>query len=55
MDFDSLKQNLENFTTYEDFFGEIQLIWDNCKTYNMIGSEIYKLAERMEKMTRREL
>ena len=57
MDFDTLKKNLlaNKFSTYEEFFADLQLIWDNCKLYNMIGSEIYKLAERMEKMTRREL
>jgi histone acetyltransferase len=57
MDFDTLKKSLlaNKFSTYEEFFADLQLIWDNCKLYNMIGSEIYKLAERMEKMTRREL
>lgn len=57
MDFDTLKKALlaNKFSTYEEFFADLQLIWDNCKLYNMIGSEIYKLAERMEKMTRREL
>tara|TARA_B110000285_G_C14899859_1_gene502706 strand:+ start:220 stop:393 length:174 start_codon:yes stop_codon:yes gene_type:complete len=57
MDFDTLKKGLlaNKFSTYEEFFADLQLIWDNCKLYNMIGSEIYKLAERMEKMTRREL
>lgn len=43
------------FSTYEEFLADLQLIWDNCKLYNMIGSEIYKLAERMEKSSRREL
>ena len=57
MDFNTLKTNLLDgkFTTYEDFLSDLQLIWDNCKLYNMIGSEIYKLAERMEKMSRREI
>ena len=57
MDFSTLKKNLNDgkFITYEEFLADLQLIWDNCKLYNMIGSEIYKLAERMEKMTRREL
>lgn len=41
------------FVNYEDVFAEIQLIWDNCKSYNMAGSEIYKLAEYMEKLTKR--
>lgn len=41
------------FVNYDDVFAEIQLIWDNCKSYNMAGSEIYKLAEYMEKLTKR--
>jgi hypothetical protein len=57
MDFNTLKNNLMDgkFSTYEEFLSDLQLIWDNCKLYNMIGSEIYKLAERMEKMSRREI
>jgi len=57
MDFNTLKTALlaSKFTTYEEFFTDLQLIWDNCKHYNMQGSEIFKLAERMEKMTKREL
>ena len=57
MDFNTLRDNLlqGKFSTYEEFLADLQLIWDNCKLYNMMGSEIYKLAERMEKTTRREL
>jgi hypothetical protein len=29
------------------------LIWDNCKTYNISGSDIYKLAEDMEKISKK--
>ena len=31
----------------------MQLIWDNCKSYNIAGSEIYKLAEDMEKVCKK--
>ena len=57
MDLSTLKINLfaGKFNTYEECFIELQLIWDNCKLYNMAGSDIYKLAERMEKVCRREL
>ena len=57
MDFDTLKKNLlaGKFATYEEFFQDLQLIWDNCKHYNMAGSDIYKLCERMEKMSKREM
>jgi hypothetical protein len=56
MDFDTIKKTLfkgGKYVTFEDVFAEIQLIWDNCKTYNMAGSEIYKLAEYMEKLSKR--
>ena len=56
MDFATIKNALlkgGKYVTFDDVFGEIQLIWDNCKTYNMAGSEIYKLAEYMEKLSKR--
>jgi hypothetical protein len=57
MDFDTLKKNLlaAKFNTYEEYLLDLQLIWDNCKLYNAQGSEIFKLCERMEKLTRREI
>lgn len=57
MDFDSLKKNMleGKFTTMDSFLADFQLIWDNCKLYNMQGSEIYKLCEKMEKVSKREL
>jgi hypothetical protein len=30
---------------------DIQLIWDNCKKYNMEGSDIWNQANEMEKFT----
>ena len=32
---------------------DMQLIWDNCKSYNIAGSDIYKLAEEMEKVCKK--
>ena len=43
------------YSTYEQVFDDIQLIWDNCKLYNMIGCEIYKICERMEKTAKRSI
>ncbi len=50
-----LQKNLAKgkFVTYDEVFADIQQIWDNCKLYNMAGSDIYKLAEYMEKLTKR--
>ena len=57
MDFQTIKENLNSgaYPTYDAFFADIQLIWDNCKTYNMAGSDIYKLAEYMEKLAKRSI
>lgn len=57
MDLGTVKSRLlaGEYATYEDCFAEIQLIWDNCKLYNMAGSDIYRICERMERSARREL
>ena len=57
MDLATCKEKLLSgkYATYEDAFNDIQLIWDNCKLYNMIGCEIYKVCERMEKTAKRSI
>ena len=57
MDLQTVKDKLMGgkYATYEDVFNDVQLIWDNCKLYNMMGSEIYKICERMEKMAKRQI
>eukprot|EP01016_Furgasonia_blochmanni_P018390 TRINITY_DN2089_c0_g1_i6.p1 TRINITY_DN2089_c0_g1~~TRINITY_DN2089_c0_g1_i6.p1 ORF type:complete len:194 (+),score=25.17 TRINITY_DN2089_c0_g1_i6:113-694(+) len=54
MDLGSVKRNLRTKYKYaEEVLADIQLIWDNCKTYNKEGSWIYKLAEKLEKYTKK--
>lgn len=55
MDLKTVRQKLikTKYPKYEDFFRDVQLIWDNCKSYNIQGSDIYKLAEDMEKLSKR--
>ena len=57
MDFSTLKKHLLSgkYKTYQEFLANLQLIWDNCKLYNSLGSDLYKLALKMEKLSRREL
>ena len=40
MDIFTVKKKLMNskFTTLQEVIDDIQLIWDNCKTYNQEGS-----------------
>lgn len=55
IDISTIKETLKNkkYETYDQFFGDIQLIWDNCKNYNIAESEIYRMAEDMERMTKK--
>jgi hypothetical protein len=57
MDLSTVRSNLlkGEFQTLDQFIAQIQLIWDNCKLYNMAGSVIYKICERMERTYNREL
>lgn len=57
MDLSTVNRNLNEgeYESFEKCFGDIQMIWDNCKLYNMAGSDIYRICERMERSARREL
>ena len=57
MDLKSVRKNLgkNKYKIFSEFFRDVQLIWDNCKTYNMQGSDIYKMAESMEKVSKRSI
>lgn len=45
MDLGTLKKNIEfgKYTTFEQCFKDLALIWDNCKAYNY-SPDMYKLA-----------
>jgi len=45
MDTGTLKKNLDcgKYTTFEQCFKDLAMIWDNCKTYNY-SPDMYKLA-----------
>jgi len=53
MDLTTVKDSLVGgkFTSYENFFDDLQLIWSNCKTFNMSQSDIYKMAEECERLS----
>lgn len=53
MDLSTVKSKLVQglYTTPNDVFNDIQLIWDNCKRYNQEDSDIYKTAVIMEKIS----
>lgn len=55
MDLTTCRNKLKNkqYETYDAFFADIQLIWDNCKLYNIAESEIYRMAEDLEATTKK--
>lgn len=55
IDLSTIKDSLNNnrYETYDQFFGDIQLIWDNCKSYNIAESEIYRMAEDLESTSKK--
>lgn len=57
MDLSTVRSRLlaGDYHSLDDFIAQIQLIWDNCKLYNMAGSGIYKICEKMERSYNREL
>lgn len=38
---------------FEEVLADIQLVWTNCKSYNVAGSEIYGMAEHMERKAKK--
>ena len=50
-----MQKNIKNnkYSCLQEILNDIQLIWDNCKLYNMEGSEIYKMAIHCEKLVKR--
>ena len=52
MDLSTCQSNLEKgeYKFVEECLNDIQLIWDNCKYYNAMGSEIYNEADQLSKV-----
>jgi hypothetical protein len=46
-----LKNN--KYSNLQEALNDIQLIWDNCKLYNIEGSDIYKMAVHCEKLVKK--
>jgi len=50
MDFTTLKTNLDNkkYATLEEFHSDLLLIFKNCYTFNMEGSDLFVAAQNLE-------
>jgi Bromodomain/Bromodomain extra-terminal - transcription regulation len=51
MDLSTVKSKIKQsqYTSFDDFLGDMILIWDNCRTYNLAESFIVQHAEILEK------
>ena len=51
MDLGTVRTNLENgdYRIFQDLMSDLNLIWKNCRTYNLPGSEIVKMANYCDK------
>ena len=52
MDLNTVTLNIKKYKNFPEFFDDLNLIWKNCKTYNLEGSAIYKQAVKMERLTK---
>lgn len=54
MDLSTIKNRIKNkeYESFDAFFADIQLIWDNCKLYNIAESDIYRMAEDLERTSK---
>ena len=57
MDLGTAKQNLIDgkYKTFKDFIADIDLIWSNCRTYNISTSDICKMANHCEKLFKKQM
>ena len=51
MDLGTAKKKLQGnkYALIEEFLDDLQMIWQNCKTYNAEGSWIFNLADKLER------
>ena len=51
MDLGTVKKNLLNgdYKIFQELMNDINLIWKNCRTYNLPGSDIVKMANHCDK------
>ena len=57
MDLGTVEQKVKEgkYPTFQEFLSDIDLIWTNCRTYNMAGSDIVKMANHCEKAFKRHM
>ena len=55
MDLGTVLTNIPNYTTFDDFWNEISLVWQNATQYNPKNHGIYNAAEKLEETIKKGL
>ena len=57
MDLGTIKEKLENddYKNINEIINDFDLIWENCFTFNKVGSEIYKMAQYCKKLFKKQM
>lgn len=57
MDLGTIKEKLENdeYSDINEITNDFDLIWENCFTFNKVGSEIYKMAQYCKKLFKKQM
>ena len=57
MDLGTIKEKLENdnYSDINEIVNDFDLIWENCFTFNKVGSEIYKMAQYCKKLFKKQM
>ena len=57
MDLGTIRRKLEtrSYLSEAEIRYDFELVWGNCKKYNQPGSDIYKVADKLEKIFKNQL
>lgn len=55
MDLRTIRENVKQnaYPSFDAFYSELRLVWQNCKAYNIAESEIYRMAEDLERTAKK--
>lgn len=55
MDLRTIREKVKQggYANFDMFYADVQLVWNNCKSYNIAESEIYRMAEDLERTSKK--
>lgn len=55
MDLRTIREKVKQdvYANFDMFYADVSLVWNNCKSYNIAESEIYRMAEDLERTSKK--